>query len=57
MDVTDCGKFQVSGFDLNDFETIESSIRERVYLFYKNFQKKKNMKSQQLLSRPFSYTS
>jgi len=39
MDVTDCGRFQVSGFDFNDFETIESSIRERVYLFYKNFQK------------------
>jgi len=43
------------GLDFNDFETMESSIREMVYLFYKNI--KKNMKRQQLASRPFSYKS
>jgi len=46
MDITDCGRSQVSGFGINDFDTIESSIREIrvIYLCYKNF--RKNMKGQ-----------
>jgi hypothetical protein len=45
----------VSGFGINDFDTIESSIREIrvVYLIYTNFQK--NMKCQQLVIHCFSY--
>jgi hypothetical protein len=39
MDVTDRGRFQVSGFGFNDFETMESTTGEVVYLFYKNFKK------------------
>jgi len=45
MDVTECGMFQVSSFDFNDFETMVSSIREIVYLFYKNFQKTGNARN------------
>jgi hypothetical protein len=40
MDVMDCGRLQVSGFDINDFENMESNIREIVYLFYNKFRTK-----------------
>jgi hypothetical protein len=33
MDITDCGMFQASGFGINEFENMESSIREKfIYL-------------------------